>query len=110
MLKNDLQTVLKSILVFSDKFNQIDVVVDPINKICTITSQNNDTGEGVATIDAALSGEVIETRMNHRYINDALQSITTDSISLSFTESNRPMIIKGIGDTSFTYLIMPMNR
>lgn len=109
-LKNDLQSILKSILVFSDKFNQVDLVVDPVNKICTITSQNNDTGEGVVTLEAALSGEPIEIRMNHRQISDAMQSITTDSLSFTFTEVNRPMIIKGIGDTSFTYLIMPMNR
>lgn len=110
LLKSDLQSVLRSILVFSDKFNQVDLVVDPAEKICTITSQNSDTGEGIVNIDAALSGEKIETRMNQRYINDAIQSIVTDSVSFSFTESNRPMIMKGVSDNSFTYLIMPMNR
>lgn len=109
-LKNDLQAVLRSLTVFSDKFNQIDLLVDPENKVCTITSQNNDTGEGVVTLEAALSGEMIETRMNHQYISNALQSITTDSLSFTFTEPNRPMIMKGVGDTTFTYLIMPINR
>ena len=109
-LKSDLQSVLKSLSVFSDKFNQIDLLVDPANKVCTITSQNNDTGEGIVTLEAALSGELIETRMNHQYISNALQSITTDSLSFTFTESNRPMIMKGVGDASFTYLIMPINR
>ncbi len=110
LLKSDLQSVLRSIMVFSDKFNQIDIVIDPIEKLCTATSQSNDTGEGVIRIDAALSGDRIETRMNHRYINDALQSIMTDSISFSFNETNRPMVMKGIGDSSFTYLVMPMSR
>lgn len=110
LLKSDLQSILKSLLVFSDKFNQIDLAINPIDKQCTLTSQNNDTGEGIVHIEAALSGDPIETRMNHRYINDALQSITTDSVSFSFTEPNRPMIMKGVGDPSFTYLVMPMNR
>ena len=110
MLKSDLQSILKSILVFSDKFNQIDLVVDPKEKVCTMTSRNSDTGEGVVSVEAALTGNPLETRMNHRYITDSLQSITTDSVSFSFTESNKPMVIKGIGDTSFTYLVMPMNR
>lgn len=110
ILKTDLQNILKSILVFSDKFNQVDLVVNPTEKICTITSQNNDTGEGIVSIEAALSGQMIETRMNHRYITDALQSITTDSVSFSFTEPNKPMVMKGVGDTSFMYLVMPMNR
>lgn len=110
MLKSDLQAVLKSIMVFSDKFNQIDLVIDPAEKVCMITSQSNETGEGVVQLEAALSGDRIETRMNQRYIADVLQSLTTDSLSFSFTEANRPMIIKPVGDTSFTYLIMPMNR
>ena len=110
ILKSDLQNILKSILVFSDKLNQVDLTVSPSQKICTMTSRNNDTGEGIISIEAALSGQDIETRMNHRYITDALQSITTDSVSFSFTESNRPMVMKGVGDTTFTYLVMPMNR
>lgn len=110
LLKADIQAVLKSIMVFSDRFNQIDLSVNPSEKVCTITSQNNDTGEGLISLEAVLKGDPIETRMNYRYINDALQSITTDSLSFSFTEPNRPMIMKGIGDTSFTYLVMPMNR
>ena len=110
ILKTDLQNILKSILVFSDKLNQIDLMVNPAEKLCTMTSHNNDTGEGIVTIEAALSGQPIETRMNHRYISEALQSITTDSVSFSFTEPNRAMVMKGVGDTSFTYLVMPMNR
>ncbi len=110
ILKADLQNILKSILVFSDKFNQIDLVVNPTEKLCTMTSRNNDTGEGVVSIEAALTGDAIETRMNHRYITDALQSITTDSVSFSFTEPNKAMVMKGVADPSFTYLVMPMNR
>lgn len=110
VLKSDLQNILKSMMVFSDKYNQIDVVVNPAEKICTFTSQNGDTGEGVVSVEAALSGNSIETRMNQRYIADALQSISVDSVSFSFTESNRAMVMKGVGDQSFTYLVMPMNR
>lgn len=109
-LKADLQGVLKSILVFSDKFNQIDLVINPGEKACTITSHNSDSGEGVVGLEAVLSGGAIETRINHRYITDALQSIGADSVSLAFTEPNRPVVMRGVGDTSFTYLIMPMNR
>jgi DNA polymerase III sliding clamp (beta) subunit (PCNA family) len=99
-----------SLQVFPDKFNQIDVVINPGEKLCTVTSHNTDTGEGVVTLEAALTGAPIETRMNHRYITDAMQSISVDSVVFSFTEPNRPMVIKGVGDASFTYLVMPMNR
>jgi DNA polymerase-3 subunit beta len=110
VLKSDLQNVFKSILVFSDKFNIIDLAVNPAEKSCVITSRNNDTGEGIVSLEAALSGEPIEISLSHRYISDAFQSIGTDSVSLSFNDTNKPMLIKGIGDSSFTYLVMPRNR
>jgi DNA polymerase-3 subunit beta len=110
ILKSDLQNILKSIMVFSDKFNQIDLVVNPNEKVCTMTSRNGDTGEGIVSVEAALSGDPIETFMNHRYITDAFQSISMDSVSFSFTEPNKAMVMKGVGDPSFTYLVMPMNR
>lgn len=110
VLKSDIQSLVKSLMVFSDKFNQIDLVINPAEKQCVVTSHNQDTGEGVVHLSAAISGIPLETRINHRYLTDALQSIVTDSLSLSFTEPNRPMVMKGIGDSSFTYLVMPMNR
>lgn len=85
-------------------------MVKPSEKYCTLTSRNGDTGEGVVQVEAALSGNDLEARMNHRFISEALQSISADSISFSFTEANRPMIMKGVGEPSFTYLVMPMNR
>jgi len=110
LLKSDLQGLIKTLAVFSDKFNQIDLSLHPQEKKCTINSQNQETGEGIFTVEAALSGEPLETRINHRYMSDAIQSISSDSISLSFIESNKPVVMKGVGDASFTYLIMPMNR
>lgn len=110
ILKSDLQNILKSMMVFSDKYNQIDVSINPAEKLCTFASHNNDAGEGVVSVDAALSGAPIETRMNRQYISDALQSISTDSVSFSLTEPNRAMVMKGVGDSNFTYLVMPMNR
>jgi DNA polymerase-3 subunit beta len=110
VLKSDVVSLVKTLMVFSDKFNQIDLVLNPGENQCVVTCHNQDTGEGIVTLQAAISGNPLETRINHRYLTDALQSITTDSLSLSFTEPNKPMIVKGIGDTSFTYLVMPMNR
>lgn len=110
ILKSDLQSILKSMMVFSDKFNQVDLVVNPAEKICTMTSRSGDTGEGIVNIEAAISGAAIETRLNHKYISDAFQAISVDSVTFSFTEPNRAMVMKGVGDPSFTYLVMPMNR
>ncbi len=110
LLKEDLARSLKIATIFSDKFNQIHVNLAPSEKKFELTTKNNTLGENTTSLDAALSGERAEASFNYRYIADCLQSIDADSISLSFAGASRPVVIRGVGDKSFTYLVMPMNR
>jgi DNA polymerase III subunit beta len=110
VLKQDLINILKLSNVFSDSFNQINIKVSPKEKTLEIKSKNANVGENLNKMAAAVSGEEIEINFNHKYIIDCFQSIDSDSISLSFNGLNKPMVIRGVADKSFTYLVMPMNR
>ncbi|MES2471036.1 MAG: DNA polymerase III subunit beta [Patescibacteria group bacterium] len=109
-LTQDIQDTLKVSTIFSDKFNQVNISVDPKTKTCIFKTKNNDVGEIEKAIDATIEGEPIAINFNHRYISDCLQSIEGDSLTLKFTTLNRPMVIKSVSDPTFTYLVMPMNR
>ncbi len=111
LLKQDLINALKISNIFSDKFNQIHMVVDPKGKVFEVQTKNNDVGENNTTVDAALTGEKIEINFNYKYVADCFQSIEADSVSLQLSGVNRPMVIRPVsGDQSFMYLAMPMNR
>jgi len=110
VLKQDLINVLKLANVFSDSFNQINIKVSPKDKVLEIKSKNSNVGENIIKLSAAVTGEEIEINFNHKYIIDCFQSIDSDSVSLSFNGLNKPMVIRGISDKTFTYLVMPMNR
>lgn len=110
VLKNDLQNALKLSGIFSDKFNQITMSIKPEEKVFEIYSENKDVGENKTKLDGSLKGADIQININQRYLLDCFQSITDDSITLNFNGPNKPLIIKGNGDKSFQYLIMPMNR
>ena len=110
ILKQDLINTLKASLVFSDNFNQLTLKIFPVKKIFEIESKNSTVGESIQNIDAVFEGEDISININHRYLADCFQSITTDSISLEFSGEAKPIVVKGVGDTSFLYLVMPMNR
>jgi DNA polymerase III subunit beta len=110
VLKQDLINTLKMSNIFSDSFNQISVKVSPKEKVLEIKSKNSNVGESVNKLQATVSGEEIEINFNHKYIIDCFQSIESDTISLSFNGLNKPMVIRGVSDKSFTYLVMPMNR
>ncbi|MFA6295642.1 MAG: DNA polymerase III subunit beta [Candidatus Paceibacterota bacterium] len=111
MLKQDLMNALKISNIFSDKFNQIHLNVDPKGKFFEIQTKNSDVGENKTAVDAALTGDKVEINFNFKYIVDCFQSIDADSVSLQLSGVNRPMVIRPVsGDQSFMYLAMPMNR
>lgn len=110
ILKQDLINSLKTSLIFSDSFNQMTLSLSPGSKRFQIEAKNSTVGENTHTVDAALEGKDISINVNHRYFTDCFQSITTDSISLSFSGVAKPIIVSGIGDASFLYLVMPMNQ
>lgn len=110
VLKQDLLTSLKLSNIFSDKFNQITMSSRINDKIFEIKSKNSEIGENTTNISASISGEDISVDFNYKYIIDCFQSISTDSLNIRLNGNNKPMVIKPVGDLSFMYLVMPMNR
>lgn len=110
VLKQDLLNALKLSNIFSDKFNQVNLIINPKGKIFELSSSNNDVGENKTQLDATLSGELVELGFNYKYFIDCFQSINSDSISIKINGAQKPIIVSGVSDNSFLYLIMPMNR
>ena len=82
----------------------------PKEKSVEISSKNSGVGEGDIKISSALSGEDIQIGFNHKYIVDCLGSIKSDSVSVFLFGVGKPAILRGVSDSSFMYLVMPMNR
>lgn len=110
LLKQDLITSLRMANIFSDNFNQINFSILPGKKIFELKTKNNDVGENISSIHAALTGESLTINFNYRYIIDCFAPIEADSVSLNFNGLSKPMVIKGVSDRSFLYLVMPMNK
>ncbi len=110
MLKQDFVNSLKIANIFSNKLNQINIKAIPSKKVFELQTKNSDIGENTNNIDAVLNGEDIDINFNYKYIVDCLQSIDSDSVSLGFGGANKPVVIGGVSDKSFLYLVMPMNR
>ncbi len=110
LLKQDLLNALKLSNIFSDKFNQVNLSIKPKEKVFELSSANNDVGENKTYLDGAITGEAVELGFNYKYFLDCFQSITTDSMSIKLLGASHPIVVTPVSDTSFTYLIMPMNR
>jgi DNA polymerase-3 subunit beta len=108
MLKQDIMNALKLTNLFSDKFNRADISVDIGGKKFTVESKNSAVGENSTIIDASLSGKSITCGFNQKYIVDCFQSIKQDSVVFRFSGEGRPLVIHGVSDHTFTYLVMPL--
>ena len=109
LLKEDLLNALKVVNVFSNKLHQLKLHIDPQADVFEITTQNTEVGETVQKINATIEGEGVNVTFNYKYVVDCFSSITSDSLTLKLNTGTKPMVITPIGDTSFLYLVMPMN-
>ncbi len=110
VLKSEFIEALKTSSLFSDKFNQIKMIISPSEKKFETQVKNGDIGEIISRIHTSLSGEDVELSFNQRYITDSMQAISSDSIVLSFVGATKPLVMRGVGDKTFLYLVMPMNK
>jgi DNA polymerase-3 subunit beta len=109
-LKQEMLNTLRLSTIFADKFFQVTFSIPEDKKGITIASKNSDVGSVTSTVAAAIEGAPIEVECNLKYFLDVFQALSGDSISISFTQPNKPIIIKSVSDTSFLYLLMPANR
>jgi len=110
LLKSDFAEMLKKARVFSGNDQHVGLHLYPKKKICTATARSSEVGEMSDSLDSALSGEDLDINFHIGYLAECLASVESDSITLQFAGVGRPLVIKGVSDPSFTYLVMPLNR
>lgn len=110
VLRKDFETALKRTTIFSDAFQKVRISFDPKKNTFSFFSKNNDIGESSELLSASVSGSPLDLSFNHRYLSAVLSLTSAESISLTAAGIGRPLIIKGVGDTSLLYLVSPMNQ
>ncbi len=110
ILRKDFETALKRTTIFSDTFQKVKINFNPKKNSFSFFAKNTDIGESSETLSASVSGSALDLSFNHRYLSAALTLTSAESISLVAAGIGRPLIIKGIGDTSLMYLVSPMNQ
>ncbi len=109
-LKEDIMSALKLTHVFADRFHQVTLKVMPDEGLFEIDTKNQERGESTVRVDATTEGESLELSVNARYLLDCLQLFHKDSVSVGFNGKDKAALIRAVGDRSFSYLAMPLNR
>ncbi len=110
MLVADFERALKKASIFSDRFNQMTITASADQEYLEVHTENSSVGDTTDRVPATLTGEPVTISFNQRYVQDAFGPIATDSFVFAFTNASRPAVIRPVGDESYRYLVMPMNR
>jgi DNA polymerase-3 subunit beta len=110
VLKSDFGEMLRKARVFAGNDMHVGFHLYPKKKIFSALARSADVGEMSDSIDAALSGDDLDINFHIGYLSDCLGAIESDSLQLGFSGPGRPLVIRGVSDQSFMYLVMPLNR
>ncbi len=110
VLKKDFESALKRTTIFADSFQKVKITFEPKTHKLSFFAHNADLGESSESIPAQMSGTNLDLSFNHRYLSAALSLTHAESISITAAGPGRPVLIKGVGDSSFLYLVSPMNN
>jgi DNA polymerase-3 subunit beta len=106
--KDLLDAVERSALIARGNDNNVvrfNMKVDQIE----ISSNSPDVGKASETlIPSGFNGEELLIAFNAKYLIDALRVIESESISLEFTGSMSPFLIKQVDNPNYTHLILPV--
>lgn len=108
VLKSDLQQAFKRSNVFLNKFLQVTLTLTKDS--VTVTANNGEVGTTTESVTAKTDGEELTVSFNQHYVLEPLQHITDDSLQMKFAGIGRPLVMRGITDTTLRYLVMPMNK
>ncbi|MFA5099125.1 MAG: DNA polymerase III subunit beta [Candidatus Paceibacterota bacterium] len=107
--KEQLISALKLTSSFTDKLNEIKVLIKEGSKNIEVFSSNQIVGESNYLIPAKIKGAGVEIIFNWKFLIDGIKSINSENIFLGFNGGNKPILIKTQGDISCFYILMPIN-
>lgn len=75
----------------------------------TLSANAEESGDTTTTLDAAVDGQGMEIIFNVKYLTDVLGVLDTPEVALELNSPQQPGVIKPIGESDYTYVIMPMH-
>lgn len=105
--REELMQAIDRVAVMSDdRTHLVKLHFEPEN--VQISANTPDVGRAQEEVSIGFEGESLDIAVNVRYLTDVLQRLGVDEVKLEMTGALKPLIIKGIGDDSYKYLLMPV--
>ncbi len=106
--KEQLINALKLTSSFTDRLNEIKVLIKGNTKNIEIFSSSQTLGENQYLIPSKIKGAGLEIVINWRFLFDGIKVLDSENIFLGLNGDNKPILIKSPNDTSWFYILMPI--
>ena len=110
-MKQFLQETRISAIFARDGAGIVRIQMDPGDGVpgkLTISARAEEIGEHRGDIDVKVEGEASKIAFNSRYLQDVLQVLTSDQVTLETTSPSSPGVLRPQGDESYVHVVMPM--
>ena len=101
------QALHRAAILSSDRAPEVRLTVEGELLTIRATNPEHEEAEEVVTVDYD-GAQTMEIGFNARYIQDVLNALDTDSISVSMPEGNSIALIEGPGAEDSLYIVMPV--
>ena len=75
---------------------------------CSITAVSTTVGQNTATVAATVTGESVDIAFNAKYLLDALNILSSETIRLDVSGTDRAGVFHAEGDEHYLSLVMPL--
>ena len=100
------QALVRASILSNEKYRGIRLQLE--NNCIRALVNNPEQEEAEEEIELKYEGDEFEIGFNVSYLLDALNAVKEDQVELSMTDANSSCRIKGVGDDSCQYVVMPM--
>ena len=107
--RKGLLSALERVAVLADQHNNVvKLTSDPAAGQLSISADAQDVGSGSEAIGAQVSGDAIQIAFNVRSVLEGLKAMGSEQVQLQCNAPTTPVVLAPQDDSSFTYLVMPV--
>ncbi|MHA3960286.1 DNA polymerase III subunit beta [Synechococcus sp. LTW-G] len=107
--RKGLLSALERVAVLADQHNNVvKLTSDPAAGQLSISADAQDVGSGSEAIGAQVTGDAIQIAFNVRYVLEGLKAMGCEQVQLQCNAPTTPVVLAPQDDSSFTYLVMPV--
>lgn len=103
--KNQLINSIEKLLTIADEMTK-SIIINIDENYLKMNTTNSEVGEAEDEVEAKYDGEKLTIGFNGEYLLDAIKHVNSDTIEMSFKDSQTAVIISG--DSEYKALVMPI--